>query len=347
MAMLHRWLLLTAISFASALSAASLESIRLTKHGWSACEPPVSAFSFSSNDSHARLWFVVTEVAVGDVGYVEWLQPNGQVFKRGSYNPASNGGRWCMGDQLSISGYPAANLYGQWRVRVLWQGGELASVPFNINGGDAPIQPIPTTWEFKANSPLIGQEADWSCGPTTIAMWVGTVAAWTPNQFWIADSCCGSDGTTIPEFLRGLYDWTPYGYVYSEWEYKNKYAAVKSIMWSIAQLNEPIAVAGGSGTHYVLVKGGRADRNPYFDYSADNHIRGVWVNDSTEISPHYGYPVSGMYSYKEYNPSTLMEYWLPIGGFFDKKYRAIRRNCFACWDRQGKTYEWNDEFSDY
>lgn len=203
-------------------------------------------------------------------------------------------------------------------------------------------------WTFY-NSNVVhkSQMETWSCGPTTIAMWAGSIRRQDLAPVPIADRCCGRDGTIIPEFLQGMYNETPYGYVFSEWEYKDQEAAVKGIMWSIARFGEPVAVAGGNGTHYIVVRGGRADSNPYSNYGESNHIRGVYVNDATEGSPHYGPPVSGMYRHLEYAPSALMNYWTRIGGIFDKKYRSIERGCYACWGQQGQTYENNDQFTNY
>jgi len=162
-----------------------------------------------------------------------------------------------------------------------------------------------------------------------------------------ADVCNAEDGTTIPEFLTGIYEFTPYGYVFSEWEYVDPQAAVKGAMWTISRFDQPVAVAGGSGTHYLLIRGGSADSDPYTYYSESNHINIVYVNDSTENSPYYGSPVSGMYKNDAHSPETLMTYWVKIGGIFDQKYRSMERSCYACWSHQGATFNNNDSFSDY
>lgn len=222
-------------------------------------------------------------------------------------------------------------------------------------------------WKFQnSNVRHSGQAENWSCGPTTISMWASAI--WrargqgysyvsgnrgvlvplnsmniSPRD--IATQCCGTDGTTIPEFIKGIYHWTPASppYIFSEWAYDNDKAAVKSIMWTIARFGEPVAVAGGNGMHYVLVRGGRSDYNPHTYWSSANPIRGVYVNDSTENSPIYGSPVSKMYKDREYTPSKLMEYWTRIGGIFDKKYRSIERYGTS----NGKTYNDYSWFSNF
>jgi hypothetical protein len=201
------------------------------------------------------------------------------------------------------------------------------------------------------------QPTDWSCGPTNIAMWAGAIRRQSLDIYQITNQCCGTNGTTIPEFMNGMFNWTPYGYVFSEWAYTDKEAAIKGIMWSVARFNQPAVFPGGNGifgfgagSHYILVRGGRADYNPYQQYGENNHIRGIYINDSTENSPvpkyRYG-PVSGMYRSQEQMPSTVANYWPMIGASGDKKYRSIERNCYQCWQSQGATYYNRDSFTNF
>lgn len=202
-------------------------------------------------------------------------------------------------------------------------------------------------WSFNPSVTHRAQPETWACGPSTIAMWAGYINSATYDIYAIGAYCDSEDGTTIPEFMDGMYEYTPYGYVFSEWEYSDKQAAVKGIMWSISRFSQPVAVVGGNGTHYLLVRGGTADSDPYTTYSESNHINSVYVNDSTELSVHYAGPVSGMYKHIAYDPEDLMVYWTKTGSIFDKKYRSIERGCYACWSDQGATFNNNDNFSDY
>ena len=224
-------------------------------------------------------------------------------------------------------------------------------------------------WKFQnANVRHSGQSESWICGPTTISMWASAIWRVRTNSISysspqktidlrkqnippmdIADSCCrggnNGDATNIPEFMRGIYDWTPSNpaYIFSEWTYSNDKAAIKGVMWTVARFGEPVAVAGGNGSHYLLVRGGRSEYNPFDYYSSKNPIRGVYVNDATEDSPKYSRPVSGMYKDREYPPATLMGYWTKIGAQWDKKHRSIERYGTS----NGKTYSNNDRFENY
>jgi hypothetical protein len=240
-------------------------------------------------------------------------------------------------------------------------------------------------WKFQnSNVRHEGQPESWACSPTTISMWISSIHRTRGNLYSytvvpernprtvnlsrgnvppldIANQCCrggkNGDATDIAEFIKGMYDWTPSNppYVYAEWAYSNEKTAVKGIMWTIARYGEPVAIAGGNGMHYLLIRGGRADYNPFTYYSENNHIRGVYVNDATENSPVPNYkegPVSRMYKDKEYNPAELMKYWTPIGnpGILgigrDKKYRSIERYGTTAKEN-GKRYDNNDFFKDF
>lgn len=202
-------------------------------------------------------------------------------------------------------------------------------------------------WELDLDIEHIGQPENWICGPTVIAMWAGFVGNISYDPYDIADSCCGENGTTVPEFMDGIYNYTPYGYVFSEWEYSDKQAAVKGIMWTIARYDEPVGIIVEDGGHWILVRGGIADQDPYTYYSESNHISKVYVNDPTEDSPYYSSPITGMYKGEPYDPEILMDTWTKIGAIFDKKYRSVERSCYACWSDQGATFNNNDNFSDY
>lgn len=204
-------------------------------------------------------------------------------------------------------------------------------------------------WSYNPTVSHVPQPNDHTCGTATMAMWIGYIYKMSIDVDDVAATYYSDDGTKPEELLQVMFDWTPYGYVFSQWEYSDPQAAVKGLMWSIARFNQPVAIVGlesGPG-HYILVRGGSASYNPYTNYSESNHIWGVYVNDPTEGSPAYSYPVSKMFRKQPYAPKVLMDFWKKRGAYGDKKYRSFERECYACWSLQGKTQENNYVFTDY
>lgn len=200
-------------------------------------------------------------------------------------------------------------------------------------------------WQLQLSVQHRSQQESWSCGPNTIAMWAGYIRRQSMDVYSIADRWCGRDGTNIPEFMNAMYQSTPYGYVFSEWAYTNKYTAIKGIMYSIARFNEPAAISGNDGGHYYLIVGGGATRNPYTYYGTRSSIQYLYVHDSREGSPLYDtrivrpfLPKPILRKGQRYTPEQVMNNWTPIGAWGDKKWRSIERNTYAAWSSQGATY---------
>ena len=355
-----RFLGLFASSFISAYAVTFPSRVVTKVEGTSqGCPQPPSVFSFSTTDIKINLWFIELGITTTDRLSVKWVHSGGSVYRDAYWPPFA--GDYCTGDSISIAGLPT----GDWAVRVYNSGVEQFSIPFNIrsppSSSPTPISTGPNQWNFALPVQHVAQPENWLCGPSTVAMWAGHIGQKSIDPRSLASRYGIQNRTTLDEFMTMMFNETPYGYVFASWGYDNKYAAVKSIMWTIARFNEPVALVGGdkfplinwlgygSGTHYLLVRGGRAERNPYQDYSDRNHILGVWVDDSTESAPGYQRPVSGMWRNVEYHPATLMDYWLRTGPWEwgEKKYRSIERECFACWSRNLKSFDWNDSFNEY
>jgi hypothetical protein len=213
-------------------------------------------------------------------------------------------------------------------------------------------------WELKIKVQHRSQQEDWSCGPNTIAMWAGYIRKTSYDTSQIAKKYTGvKSGTTIPEFMSTMYSLTPWGYVFTEWEYNNKYTAIKGIMYGIARFNEPVAIAGNDGNHYYLVVGGVASRDPYKDYGTASVIKYLYLHDSREGSPLYTKPkrFSKYWTsiqlnpiFKKgtrYTPNEVLRSWTKIGSVFDKKWRSIERNTTGVWKLQGATSENKTKFS--
>jgi hypothetical protein len=199
--------------------------------------------------------------------------------------------------------------------------------------------------EKKLATTHYAQEQDWSCGVNVARMWAKFISpAYTYN---ISDMTpyTGQDGTTIPELMDAIYYNTPVGYCFAEWEYANKYEAVKGIVWTLEKLDQPLAIAGqvyngNPGMHYYLVRGYKGthplNKDGYAGYP-DFKVDGIYVEDTVYLSSYYGsganYESIGKYAVSSNtlitSSSLTTSYWTPIGGWFDKKYRSVERvtNC--------------------
>lgn len=197
-------------------------------------------------------------------------------------------------------------------------------------------------WSLQLPVQHRSQQEYWSCGVNTIAMWSGYINKSSMNVYSIADRYAGRDGTSIPEFMNAMYQTTPYGYVFSEWGYENKYTAIKGVMYSVARFKEPAAIAGNNGQHWYLIVGGGANRDPYTYYGTRSSIQYLYVYDSRERSPLYDNGQGERY-YKilrkgqRYSPDEVINNWTRIP-WYDLKYRSIERNSYAAWGAQGATY---------
>lgn len=217
-------------------------------------------------------------------------------------------------------------------------------------------------WQVQLPVQHRSQQENWSCGPNTIAMWAGYIkkASFVTNT--IADKYTGRDGTDLKEFEDAMFALTPYGYVFSDWAYTNKYTAIKGIMYSLARFNEPVAISGNNGKHYYLVVGGVASRNPYTNYGTQSNIQYLYLYDSRENSPIYTNPSLLQGEWKSwlsvnywpvfkkgqrYTPDQVMLNWTQIGAIGDKKWRSIERNSYAAWGSQRATYYNRASFFSY
>lgn len=209
-------------------------------------------------------------------------------------------------------------------------------------------------WEVKLNVRHRAQQEDWSCGPNTIAMWAGHLKNVSYDTNSIAKKYTGGlgSGTNIPEFADAMHQLTKPN-KYAEWTYINRYTAVKGVMATIAQFNEPVAISGNDGGHYYLVVGGVASKNPFVYYGKDSNIKYAYVLDSRENSPLYTNPkrLSGAWwsittwpifkKGQRYTATELTNRWTPIP-WYAPKWRSVER--VKSTKTQGATYSNNDWF---
>jgi hypothetical protein len=209
--------------------------------------------------------------------------------------------------------------------------------------------------EKKLATTHYAQEESWSCGVSVARMWCKFISP--ANTYTVASMTpyTGQDGTNIPELINAVYNKTPAGYYFAEWEYYNNYEAVKGIVWTLEKLDQPVAIAGktklgGAGGHYYLVRGYKgthvSGKDGYAGYP-NFAVQGIYVEDSVYLSTYYGtglpYTTVGQYAL---SPNTLITsesltatYWTKTGGIGDKKYRSVER--VSDGNLQGATLENN------
>lgn len=97
------------------------------------CSEPPAAGAFFKGDARAVLWFSVVNPSAGDQAAAEWMSANGEVYARIPWDPIPEpGGRRCFWSSIDIADNPPAALFGEWKVRVTWNGRELFVLPFHI-----------------------------------------------------------------------------------------------------------------------------------------------------------------------------------------------------------------------
>ncbi|MDX2153306.1 MAG: S8 family serine peptidase [Bryobacteraceae bacterium] len=98
------------------------------------CTKPAAVTSFVASDRQARLWFLVSGVKAGDRPLVEWYGPSGSLFQSTPLTSPDSDGTWCFAPGLDLASIPEATRAGNWRARVLWNGGELFVENFSVTG---------------------------------------------------------------------------------------------------------------------------------------------------------------------------------------------------------------------
>ncbi len=218
-----------------------------------------------------------------------------------------------------------------------------------------------SAFEKKLATTHYAQEQSWSCGVNVARMWCKFIS---PSKNYSESNMTpytGTDGTTIPELIQAVYINTPAGYYFAEWEYANKYEAVKGVVWTLEKLDQPVAIAGqvydgNPGMHYYLVRGYKGTHGSNLDgYTGypNFKVEGVYVEDTVYGSSYYStgdhYQSVGQYAVPSStlitSASLTTHYWTPIGGVFDKKYRSVER--VSSSSNQGKTLENNTVRNSY
>lgn len=117
-----------------------------------ACDPPVAKTSFAATDAQAIQWTFVSGFQNGAVIRWEWVQPNGTIYRQQEAPVNNPNPHVCFWDGMSIAGQAAANLPGNWQVRVFYNGTLLTTDNFTLTAAPACTYSIsPTSQSFGAN----------------------------------------------------------------------------------------------------------------------------------------------------------------------------------------------------
>ncbi|HUB83709.1 MAG TPA: putative Ig domain-containing protein [Bryobacteraceae bacterium] len=100
-----------------------------------ACSEPSSVTEFSASDPSVVL-ATTLDAPAGREGRVEWLNPRGEVVQVNRLTRAAEH-RECLVKTLSLAGRRAAELPGEWRVRLFWSDAEVFTLGFTVNAAPA------------------------------------------------------------------------------------------------------------------------------------------------------------------------------------------------------------------
>lgn len=108
------------------------------------CSPPSAKSNFAPTDDRAYQWSSFVNVRQGDIIRWEFVQPNGTVFDTQQRASDFSGGA-CFWAWITIAGQPAANLPGEWLVRVAYNGTPVLTERFRILTGTSSCPSVTTS----------------------------------------------------------------------------------------------------------------------------------------------------------------------------------------------------------
>lgn len=104
------------------------------------CVAPQSKTVFAPTDAYVFHWTSFTGIRVNDTIRWEFIQPNGSVYFA-NQETFTFSGSGCAWEGIQIAGQPAAQLPGNWQVRVIYNGSLLLTGQFTISGVVTPPPP--------------------------------------------------------------------------------------------------------------------------------------------------------------------------------------------------------------
>ncbi len=117
----------------------TLESRLMTKDVPEGCIEPDRTTTYFRGDPRANVWFLVSNPSAGDAAIAEFVKPDGEVYSTVTWDAVGEGGRsQCFWAWIAIAGQDPASIFGEWKVRVSWNGAPLFTEGFHIVSVEVP-----------------------------------------------------------------------------------------------------------------------------------------------------------------------------------------------------------------
>ncbi len=152
-----------------------------------ACNPAVRKSAFQTTDAAVWLYVSVSNAAAGDQLAIDWIRPDGTVYRNSTSSGLPEAGNWCFDNKINIAGESAAQYPGNWVIRGYWNGSPFFATNFTIS--------LPTAACIYSIDPTT-RNLDAAGGSGQVAVTTTTGCQWTAarNVSWIAITS-GSSGT--------------------------------------------------------------------------------------------------------------------------------------------------------
>jgi uncharacterized protein (TIGR03437 family) len=97
------------------------------------CNPGPRASNFLTTDPTVWLYVAASNAAAGDVLTIDWVQPDGNIYYRTTFDALPEAGNWCFDDYLDVAGQPAAQYPGTWTLHGHWNGSDFFTLTFTLS----------------------------------------------------------------------------------------------------------------------------------------------------------------------------------------------------------------------
>lgn len=117
------------------------------------CVSPVAKTVFAPTDERVYSWALVSGATAGDAVRWDFIQPSGALYRQSQFTLTITG-NVCFWASMLIAGEQAANLPGNWQVRVFYRGTQFLTQNFTITGGNCaqPQTGMVSWWPLEGNA---------------------------------------------------------------------------------------------------------------------------------------------------------------------------------------------------